>query len=71
MTNPIENTHLLRSRELVFYGMFALRIFIIILYLRLKDTNKEYTNTLMGLNFAGIKFRGSLHPQNFDTFAGI
>ena len=27
--------------------------------------------TLRGLNFAGIKFRGSLHPRNFDTFAGI
>ena len=28
-------------------------------------------NTLRGLNFAGIKFLGSLHPRNFDTVAGI
>ena len=27
--------------------------------------------TLRGINFAGIKFRGTLHPRNFDTFAGI
>ena len=25
--------------------------------------------TLRGLNFAGIKFCGSLHPRNFDIFA--
>ena len=44
------------------------------LKLKLMITNgqvKDKIITLRGLNFAGIKFRGSLHPRNFDTFAGI
>ena len=36
-----------------------------------KKKKKKKYNTLRELNFAGIKFCGSLHPQNFDTFAGI
>ena len=37
----------------------------------LDSMHSPETTTLRGLNFARIKFRGSLHPRNFNTFAGI
>ena len=36
-----------------------------------KNMVKFIIDTLRRLNIAGIKFRGSLYPRNFDTFAGI
>ena len=31
---------------------------------------KSLRTTLIGLNFAEIKLRGSLHPRSFDIFTG-
>ena len=45
--------------------------FVAISDLALCFSKMQESYTLRGLNFAGIKFRGSLHPRNFDSFAGI
>ena len=35
------------------------------------DNLKAILATLMGLNFAGIKFRGSSNPRNLDISQGF